>query len=79
MPTDGDAYEALKRKCWRLQAQQDQLCAELGRSREENANLRESSFLWLDLYERQLRRANELENRLERIARVERRSVSPGS
>lgn len=55
----------LRSACSGLEAECRQLADALAQSIEENAALRSSALLWIDLYERQLRRANDAIGRLE--------------
>jgi septal ring factor EnvC (AmiA/AmiB activator) len=50
----------LRQGCRRLEIERDTLSKELAESRAENRSLRESAFLWISLYERQVERANKL-------------------
>jgi hypothetical protein len=52
--------EYLRQAYRRLETERDALSTQLAESREENTNLRESAFLWISLYERQVARANQL-------------------
>jgi len=52
--------EKLRQAYRRLETELDALSKQLAESRAENESLRESAFLWISLYERQVTRANQL-------------------
>lgn len=69
-------HRCLQAACNRLQAEAESLRTQLVRIMEENRDLRASAFLWIDLYERQLARANTLASGAMRRGS---RSGSPGN
>ncbi len=65
MSTVVDRYDLLQRKCVRLHTDRERTREDLWRCREENAHLRQAALLWIHLYERQVVRANNLEEQLQ--------------
>jgi len=57
LPSEIDRIRSV---CAELEAERRDLVAALARCADENAALRASALLWIELYERQLQRANAL-------------------